>query len=116
MSELERPELSQRCKDYVAEAVLEQWQESKAWQARAEAAEAELAKLQNKVAFLTDLNHKRHNVSIDELQAENARLKEAANWVLYVANGIGQSGGQPKAGEYEAAMNALKESVADEAD
>lgn len=45
------------------------------------------------------------------LLAERDRLREAGRWVLHVANGIGKNGGEPRPGEYEAAIDALKEAL-----
>ena len=44
---------------------------------------------------------------IAELGAEVGRLREAANWVLHVANGVGKGGGKPSHGEHEASLDAL---------
>lgn len=51
------------------------------WRARAKAAEAER----------------------DEARAERDRLREALNWLVHLAHGIGKAGGEPESDEWDAA-------------
>ncbi|MEM6668537.1 MAG: hypothetical protein AAF661_04905 [Pseudomonadota bacterium] len=47
-------------------------------------------------------------VSNDALRAENAKLKEAATWVLNVESGVGKSGNPPDDDERTAALESLR--------
>jgi len=44
-------------------------------------------------------------------EAKFKEVKDAANWVLHVANNVGKSGEPPEDGEYEASLNNLKKSA-----
>jgi hypothetical protein len=55
---------------------------------------------------------------VDKVALANARLiaaapdlYEAARWVLHVMNGVGMAGGEPEAGEHDAAFGALLAAV-----
>lgn len=44
-------------------------------------------------------------------EAREAKLREAADWVLHVAHGVGRGGEDPESGEDHAALNALEEAA-----